>query len=249
MTKGIIYYTDNQLREPIFSIVQELISLSGLPITSVSLLPLDFGDNFVLSLKPGYITMIKQIIKALEQSKADLVYFCEHDVLYPPSHFDFTPKKDNIFYYNDHVWRWKYPDDYLISYERLISLSGLSVNRKYALEHYKKRLQKIQQLELETEGKREPTWARKWGYEPGTKKIKRGGFSDDDFETWTSKDPLIDIRHGKTFSSTKVTLDSFTHQPTNWKQVTLDKIPFWDLKGLFTEVKGQKSKGKNSDKK
>ena len=88
MTKGIIYYTDNQLREPIFSIVQELISLSGLPITSVSLLPLDFGDNFVLSLKPGYITMIKQIIKALEQSKADLVYFCEHDVLYPPSHFD-----------------------------------------------------------------------------------------------------------------------------------------------------------------
>jgi hypothetical protein len=233
MTKGIIYYTDNQLAEPIASIVQDLISLSELPITSVSLQPLNFGNNFVLPLKTSYITMLKQIITALEESKEDVVFFCEHDVLYPPSHFDFTPEKNSIFYYNDHVWRWKYPADYLISYDRLISLSGLCVNRKFALEHYKKRLQKIEQLELEAEGKREPAWARKWGYEPGTKKIKRGGFSDDDFETWTSKEPLIDIRHGKTFSSSKVTLDSFIHQPTNWKQVTLDKIPFWDLKGLF----------------
>lgn len=233
MTKGIIYYTDNQLAEPIFSLVQHFITLSGLPITSVSLLPIDFGNNFVLPLKPGFITMIKQIIKALEESKEDVVYFCEHDVLYPLSHFDFTPEKDNIFYYNDHVWRWRYPDDYLISYDRLISLSGLCVNRKYALEHYQKRLQRIQELQLETQGKREPAWARKWGYEPGTKKKKRGGFSDADFETWTSKQPLIDIRHGKTFSSSKVTLDSFIHQPINWKQVTLDKIPFWDLKGLL----------------
>jgi hypothetical protein len=233
MTKGIIYYTDNQLSQQISSVVQHLIILSKLPITSVSLQPLNFGTNFVLSLTPSYITMIRQITKALEESNEDVVFFCEHDVLYPPSHFDFTPEKNNIFYYNNHVWRWRYPDDYLISYDRLISLSGLSVNRKYALEHYQKRLQKIQELQLATEGKREPTWARKWGYEPGTKKIKRGGFSNDDFETWTSKEPLIDIRHGKTFSQSKVTLDSFIHQPDNWQQVTLDKIPFWDLKGLF----------------
>lgn len=233
MTKGIIYYTDNQLKEPIFSLVQYHISLSKLPITSASLQSIQFGKNFVLDLKPGYITMIRQIIKALEESSAEIVFFCEHDVLYPLSHFDFTPAKADIFYYNDHVWRWRYPDDYLICYDRLISLSGLCVNRKFALSHYQKRLQKILELQLEAEGRHEPMWARKWGYEPGTKKIKRGGFSDDDFETWTSKEPLIDIRHGKTFSSTKVTLDSFHHQPDNWRQVTLDKIPFWDLKGLF----------------
>jgi hypothetical protein len=237
MTKGIIYYTDNQLPLPLSSQVQIYIAQSGLPITSVSLQPMDFGDNYVMDLEPGYITMLKQIALALEKSSADYVFFCEHDVLYPPSHFEFVPPRDDIFYYNNHVWRWKYPEDYLITYHRLISLSGLCVNRKLALDHYKKRLQKISKLQLETIGKREPAWARIWGYEPGTKKIRRGGFSDDDFATWTSTDPIIDIRHGKTFSPTKVTLDSFTHPPSDWQHSTLDKIPFWDLKGIIKEVR------------
>ncbi len=232
-TKGIIYYTDNKLAEPIFSVVQKQIENSGLPIISVSLSPIKFGKNVVLKLNPGYMSMITQIKTALESQNTDYVFFCEHDVLYPPSHFEFTPKKDNIFYYNSNVWRWDYPKDRAIRYDRLISLSGLAVNRKFALDHYKSRLDKINEMNLETNGRHEVGWARKWGYEPGTKKIKRGGFSDDDFETWSSVDPMIDIRHGKTFSQSKVTLDSFIHKPTNWKETTLDKIPFWDLKGLF----------------
>lgn len=233
MSKGIIYYTDNRLGEPIFSMVQKHILNSGLPIVSVSLRSIDFGKNIVLNLTPGFLTMIKQIISALETSKSDYVFLCEHDVLYPLSHFDFTPPKDNIFYYNANVWRWKYPDNLAITYDRLISLSSLCVNRKFALNHYRMRLKKIKDLKWEGDKRREPEWARKWGYEPGTKKIKRGGFSDDDFETWISKDPMIDIRHGKTFSQSKVTLDSFVHKPTNWKETTLDKIPGWSLKELL----------------
>ena len=234
MTKGIIYYTDNKLAEPILSIVQDEIKKTNLPITSVSLSPINFGRNFVLPIKPNYIAMVKQITKALEESSADIVFFCEHDVLYPPSHFDFTPPKDNIFYYNSHVWRWAYPTDLAITYDRLISLSGLCVNRKFALNHYHLRLKKIEELQVSNDDKRhEPQWARRWGYEPGTKKIKRGGFSDDDFETWKSEIPLIDIRHGKTFSQSKVTLDSFIHKPENWQETTIEKIQGWDLKQLF----------------
>lgn len=233
MTKGIIYYTDNRLREPIATIVQKQILKSNLPITSVSLKPINFGKNFVLDLEPGYITIVKQITKALEESRQDIVFFCEHDVLYPHSHFDFTPKKDNIFYYNANVWRWDYPSNKLIYYDRLICLSTLCASRKFALSHYQKRLTKIADLKLTADKRREPLWARRWGYEPGTKKAKRGGFSDDDFETWNSKDPIIDIRHGKTFSQSKVTLDSFIHKPTNWKETTLDKIPYWNSKELF----------------
>lgn len=233
MNKGIIYYTDNRLGEPIFSIVQKHILNSSLPIVSVSLNPIDFGKNIVLKLTSSYLTMIKQIVTALEASKSDYVFFCEHDVLYPLSHFDFTPDRDNIFYYNAHVWRWKYPDNLAITYDRLISLSSLCVNRQFALEHYKRRLKKIKDLKLEADQRREPQWARRWGYEPGTKKVERGGFSDDDFETWRSKGPIIDIRHGKTFSQSKVTLDSFIHQPTNWRETTLDKIPGWDIKRMF----------------
>lgn len=233
MNKGIIYYTDNRLTEPILSVVQKQILKSKLPIVSVSLKPINFGKNIVLDLTPSYITMIKQIIIALEASEFDYVFFCEHDVLYPVSHFDFTPQRNDIFYYNANIWRWKYPDNLAITYDRLISLSSLCVNRKFALDHYRKRMAKIKELKRETDKRHEPEWARKWGYEPGTKKIKRGGFSDDDFETWISKYPIVDIRHGKTFSQSKVTLDSFIHPPRNFRQTSVDKIPGWNLVKLF----------------
>ncbi len=233
MTKGIIYYTDNRLGEPIFSTVQNQIVKSGLPITSVSLQPISFGQNTVLNLSSGYLTMIQQIQTALNMSNSTYVFFCEHDVLYPPSHFDFTPPRDDIYYYNANVWRWKYPDDLAITYDRLICLSGLCVNRKLALDQYQRRLKKIEEQSLDSIRRREPLWARRWGYEPGTKKRKRGGFSDDDFETWRSEFPIIDIRHGRTFSMPKVTLDSFTHEPSNWQETTIDKLPGWNLKELF----------------
>ena len=232
MNKGVIYYTDNKLGEPIFTIVQKQISKAGLPITSVSLKPIDFGNNEVFDGIPSYLTMIEQITSCLERSTATYVFFCEHDVLYPKSHFDFTPPKEDIFFYNSHVWRWKYLSNTVIGYDRLISLSSLCANKNFVLDHYKKRLKKIEKMGDEKNG-RDPYWARKWGYEPGTKKRRRGGFSDDDFETWRSKYSIIDIRHPQTFSPTKVTLKEFRYQPTGWKEMSIDDIPGWNLKQLF----------------
>ena len=48
MTKGIIYYTDNRLDEPIFSAVQREILKAGLPVVTCSLKPMPFGENIVL---------------------------------------------------------------------------------------------------------------------------------------------------------------------------------------------------------
>lgn len=233
MSKGIIYYTDNRLKEPIFSIVQRFISASNLPITSVSLKPIDFGSNYVFEGDPCYLTMLNQILIALEKSTASHVFFCEHDVLYPASHFEFSPKSDSIWYYNAHVYRWKYPENHAVTYDRLISLSSLCVNREYALRHFRKRMEHIQEKGWDKETSRDPLWARRWGYEPGTKKKRRGGFSNDDFETWRSDEPIIDIRHGRTFTHSKVTLDSFIHQPTNWKEILAENIPQWSLNEIF----------------
>lgn len=212
-TKGIIYYTDGLIQEPIKSWVLESIKASNLPIVSSS--PETVGGE------RSIVTMMKQIHYCLKNSTTKYVFFCEHDVIYPKSHFDFTPPKDNIFYYNSNVWRWDYPKNRYITYDRLISLSGLCVNRKFALKHYEKRLEMIEEKGYNRDTNGEPSWARKMGYEPGTKKIKRGGFSDDDFETWQSAEPLIDIRHKDTFSPPKVSLDSFKHLPTNWREITL----------------------------
>lgn len=225
MKKGILYYTDNRLGEPILSKVQETIAASGLPIVSVSLKPIKFGNNIVLNLEPGIETMYKQILAGLQASQADVIFFCEHDVLYPLDHFDFEPEKDDIYYYNAHVWRWDYPKDRLITYERLLSQSGLCAKRKLLLKHYI-----FRQMIIDKYG-----WTNKYGYEPGLKKIRRGGISDEDFDTWYSSTPMIDIRHNKTLTPRKCKLTSFKHPPdlSTWKEVNLDHITNWKLREIF----------------
>ena len=233
MNKGIIYYTDNRLTEPLYSLVQEFIKVPGLPITSSSLEPISFGGNTVMEGERSYPTMVNQIVSCLERSSCDYVFFCEHDVLYHPSHFYFMPEKDNIFYYNENVWRWKLGADKAVRHDRMLSLSSLCVNRLFALEHYIKRQKIIRERGWDKFLGGEPTWARKMGYEPGQKKIRRGGITDDDFETWSSEYPNIDVRHSGTFSSPKTDLKSFKHPPRWFKEISVEKIEDWDLKGLF----------------
>jgi len=232
MSKGIIYYTANKIEDPICSTAKKFIDV-GLPISSASLKPMDFGKNVVLNRDPNYLTMATQIVVALENLDTDYVFFCEDDVLYPPSHFFFTPPKDDIYYYNEYVWRWDYPSDRAITYDRLISLSGLCVNRELVLRHYRLRLEKIYKNGWDADEKREPDWVRKMGYEPGTKKKKRGGITDEDFETWMSDQPIVDIRHDRNFSKRKVHLKDFKHLPNNWREIKASDIPGWNLKELF----------------
>jgi len=234
MDKGIIYYTSFHIEPQIFLSVQKYILESGLPIVSCSLKrPLNFGKNIVIEGAKSYPTMVKQILIALENSTARYVFFCEHDCLYPKSHFDFFPPKDDIFYYNSNVWRWWFGAETAITYDRMLPLSVMCANREFALKHYQMRQRKIEEWGLDEFRSREPRLARLWGYEPGTKKIKRGGLTDDNFDIWHSEYPVIDIRHHNTFSSPKITLDSFKHLPTNWQEIPISQIPGWDLKKLF----------------
>jgi hypothetical protein len=232
--KGIIYYTDNRLREPMFSLAQKYIAESGLPIVSCSLKPINFGKNIVLENRlRSYPTMTEQILMALEASTADYVFFCEHDVLYHKSHFDFTPPRDDIYYYNVNNWRWWLGYSTAITYEELTSLSSLCCNRELAIKHYKYRLKVIEDNNFDKIRSREPRWARKFGYEPGTKKRKNGGITDEEHIKRKSEFPNIDIRHRGTFSAPKISLESFKHKPTNWKEEPIETIPGWDLKKLF----------------
>jgi len=178
--------------------------------------------------------MLWQIFVALANSSAPYVFFCEHDVLYEKSHFLFIPKKDNVFYYNSNVWRWRYGGDNIaIRYEGMLPLSCMCTNREFALDHYRKRQAKIKEWGLDDIRSREPRKSRIWGYEPGRKRKRRGGFSDDISEVWCSELPNIDIRHGRTFSSPKITLDSFKNMPENWEEISIENIQGWDLKKLF----------------
>ena len=231
MTKGIIYYTHNTLAEPMFSIVQKQILKAGLPIVSVSLKPIDFGQNIVLDLQPGVITMFRQILAALEASASDVIFHCEHDVLYHPSHFDFEPVRNDVFYYNVNIWRWLFPENLAVSYGGS-SVSGLCANRQFLLNHYRLRMKIIEENGFENG--RDPRWARVMGYEPGKPK-RRGGISDDICEARSSLYPNIDIRHKGVITKTKRNLADFRNPPDleAWKETALDKIEGWNLKEFF----------------
>ena len=232
MSKGIVYYTDNRLSEQIFSACQKYLLAANLPIVSVSLKPIKFGRNIVTKGRSGYPSMINQIVTALEVSTADYVFFCEHDVLYHNSHFDFSPPQDDVYYYNINNWRWAYPGNRIIRYDGLTSLSQLCANRKLVLKHFKARQEKMREAGLEKFLLKDPRLARQWGYEPGRKKRHNGGLFEENFEVWSSPYPNIDIRHPGSFTIPKVKLKDFIHPPTGWVEETIDKLAGWNLSDL-----------------
>lgn len=233
MTKGIIYYTDNRIDNEISWIVQRSISSVNLPIVSASLKPIPFGENMVIECKRSYPTMVRQIVSCLERSYVDVVYFCEHDVLYHASHFTFNPPRNDTFYYNVNTWRWEYPKDRLIRYDGMISLSGLCVGKQLALDHFQRRSRAIQGLIATDLSSKDPSIFRKWGFEPGTKRMSNGGFSDEKMDTWSSRHPNIDIRHDKTYSPPKTHLEGFKHKPKGWKESKLNDIDGFNLREMF----------------
>ena len=138
-TKGIIFYTDNQLPTRLAHKVQDSVQAAGLPITSASLKPMDkMGNNLHFPAARGKLTMFLQILACLENAKEDIVFFCEHDVLYHPSHFEFTPPRDDLFYYDLNVWRVRLNDGKAVTWEAN-QVAQLCAYRENLLEYYRNR--------------------------------------------------------------------------------------------------------------
>lgn len=233
--KGCIYYTSHNADKKIIEGVQKQILKSGLPVTSCSLRPIDFGNNIVydapgkgLGKQRGIMSYFNQIKTALEHAKEKYVFFCEHDVLYHPSHFEFTPPRDDTFYYNRNVWRWDYFGKKAVTYDQVASVSGICVNRELALDFYKNRLKLIYKNEWDkvpTMGN--PKWARNLGYEPG-RAGTRNTLETAKADEWYSWYPIIDIRHSRTVTQPRWLPEYFRKRPTNWKESIIDNVPGWD---------------------
>ena len=214
-TKAIVYYTDNRLSPTIMAACQRQLKKAGLPIVSVSLQPLDFGQNIVLDLERGPLTMFKQILAGIEASDADVLYFCEHDCLYNPSHFDFTPERDNLFYYNNNVWKVDAETGRaLFHYSN--HTSQLCARRSLLLEHYRKRVAMV-----ERDG-----FSRRMGYEPGTHNRKER-VDDYGYETWMSERPNIDLRHGQNLTRTRWNKSEFRNRKFTKGWTEAESVPGW----------------------
>ena len=96
--------------------------------------------------------------------------------MYDPSHFLFTPKKKDVFYYNENTWVVNELTGRGLFHEQK-QVSGLCAYRELLIRHYRKRI------------KRKYSW-RQIGYEPG---VLRG--CSHMAKVWMSEYPNIDIRH------------------------------------------------------
>ena len=226
--KGVVYYTDNRPNETILKAVREQIrrNTNGHKIVSVSLKPVaDFGNNIVLPLERGYLTMFKQILAGIEACDAEVIYFCEHDVLYHPSHFEFIPPREDVFYYNENCWKVDAEDGKALFYY-CKQTSQLVAYKKLLLEHYRKRVERV-----EKEG-----FTRNMGFEPGTHSPPRG-VCHFKAEAFWSASPNIDIRHNKNLTANRWSQDQFRSKRHCKGWTESDAVPGWGkTKGRFNEI-------------
>jgi hypothetical protein len=162
--------------------------------------------------------MFKQILAALEASSSDVIFHVEHDCLYPPEHFDFTPPDKNKFYY-DLSW-WKIGKGDLAVQWGAVQVSGLCYYRELGIEYYKKRIAEFDPDNFDR--KFEPT-------------------VDTQYDTFKSAIPYIDIRGGWNMTYHKWSLDHFRDKSTaqGFQQSTIDKITGWptiELESLIQKV-------------
>lgn len=239
ISKGMIYYTPNDLDEKIAKPVRDtLLRISkekNINIVSSSLKKMDFGVKNVRfpSLKKGYLTMFKQIVGALENSSADMIFFCEHDVLYHPSHFDFTPEDRETFYYNQNVWFLRNTDGHALHYD-VNQLSGLCVWKEAALTHFRERYKMAEEASKNMNGTEFNSFVRHMGFEPFTHgRVKwQNQFKQ---TTWMSEFPNVDIKHGANATGQRWRKDQYRNQQLliNWVESENWQIPGWNPKELI----------------
>lgn len=237
--KGIIFYTDNQLNLKIARAVQGRLKSTGLPIVSASLKPMNFGKNIVVKGERGALTMFKQILATLEASTAEIIFFCEHDVLYHPSHFDFTPSRKDVYYYNENVWKVRLDDGHAVHYD-CRQVSGLCAYRELLIAHYRERVRLVEEKVAEfsrdylagdrhddAETDRDlDRYIRAMGYEPGTHNRKER-VDDYKSEAWKSPYPIVDIRHTSNLTRSRWSQDEFRNKRNCEGWIESDEIPGW----------------------
>lgn len=231
MTKGVVYYTNNALEEKILLACQAQLNrcmeIHHFPIISVSQKPINFGVNFVMDLESSVLSMFKQILKGLKECKTDVVFLVEHDVLYHPSHFDFTPERDDHFYYNRNEWRVSSISGKAVFYLHN-DVSQLCAKRDLLLEHYTKVLELA-----EKEG-----FKLSYGFSPpkGLPKEKQTRH----YGTYMSRVPNLDIRHPNAFTRQRMNKSEFRSERSIRGWTESDGVPGWGKTlGRFDEFLAQ----------
>ena len=236
--KSCVFYTDNRVDPTIARAVQaQLRRVASGQIVCVSLAPMDFGDvQIVLPLERSVVSMFRQILAGIEATDSRWVYLTEHDCVYAPEHFEFTPPTSDAYFYNEHRWQVRASDGFAVHYLAK-QVSGCVASRDLLLQHYRKRIAYI-----EAHG-----WDRNLGYEPGSNRRIRE-IDAHGAEAFFTERPNIDIRHDRNLSKSKWSVADFRDKRNarGWRES--DVVPGWGrTRGRFSEFLADVAAGRTDE--
>ena len=185
------------------------------------------------ALERGHLTMFRQQLAALEALDTDVAFMAEHDVLYHPSHFDFTPPRADTFYYNQNTWRVDAATGRALFYY-CNQVSGLCANRLLLVEHYRKRVAHVERHGFE----------RSLGFEPGGNR-KALALDDHPVGTWMSAQPNVDVKTGFSLTPGRWNQAQFRNKSTCQGWTEAEGVPGWGASlGRFAEFLADAGKEK-----
>jgi hypothetical protein len=220
---GLVYYTDNHGDPDLLAVCRKQIKncmaahdIAERHLVSVSHEPMDFGRNIVVDFERAVLSIFKQILLGLEESTAETIFLLEHDLMYHPAHFDFSPPGDNgkVFWYDRNRWSVCDETGKAVFYHTNVP-SMLCADRSLLMTHYSKCVEWVSR-----EG-----WKSKYGYSPpkGLPKEMRQGR----YKTYFAEGPSLDIRRRESWSRKRMDKSQFRSERSCRGWTEADEIPGW----------------------
>ena len=211
MSKVILYYTCNTHDPKVDEACRRQLLKAGLPIVCVSLnKDINFTNNDIMMVGTrSPETMHAQILAGLAaiNHEYDTVYLCESDVLYHPSHFEFDPPTENVFYFNINVYKM-WLDGLAVWTNELQQLSGMCASTDLMLQFFSRRMSEIQTMGFNRH------------YEPSG---RHGNVT----MNYASAFPNLDIRHDHNLTRSHRAVREFRNKKYADGFKTVEEIPYW----------------------
>ena len=210
----IVYYTDSRLNEKLAKQVRKRLRkiIGPIPIISVSQKPLNFGKNICVGEKTySYQSLYEQILAGVEAAPpGSIVYLCEHDVFYHPSHFAYLPPKKKAMFFNRNRYYWKLGLGYFFPARGRRALSQAVIYREHLIKHCKSRIDK---------------------WDAGVDNKMKGNYKN-----FMSSRPNVDIRHGGNFTPD----GKYKKAYLTGKKKGIVNLPGWGRPRHFQSITGYK---------
>jgi hypothetical protein len=197
MTASIIYYTGgvlpDRIRELCLAQLRKVNEQLGAELITVGREPGDGIQLVEASAPPGILSMLRQILAALDAATGEYAYLAEHDVLYPAEHFA-GPRRPGLCY---DLACLRLAPDRLYDASRPF-LSGLSAPRLFLRDIVATMAADVQA-----------------GRRSGANDCEPGYYRGDPWTTtrWSAARARIDIRHGNNLTTDRRNGSCLDHAP------------------------------------